>query len=466
MNSNIVSRVGTGLRLNITSIEEYARLMSQQPVIIHAQIPSKVPIQEYTPRQIIRSKRGRVINPPKYLKRIGKYTLEIFLQRTLEIQGDVFDLTNVTEEHIKGCDSHVPISCKTCFYEWAPTISGIISGKGCPDCHGALKWTKDRFIIAAIKIHGEKYDYSEITEEHVQGQKSHVPITCTICYYRWNPVVNHHIHNKTGCPRCAHRIPYTLESVIAGAVYVHGNSYNYSLIREEHIENAHSHVPIKCNTCDYIWNPTISHHINNGTNCPKCSGQEPVTLPRCLQLLQEIHGDLYDYSEIAEIENCNTRVVIRCFTCNNKWNPEIRSLIYNKSGCPTCNSPARSKGEKHCGKILGDLGIIYDPQARINSLPTRFYDYGFLYNNQRWILEYDGSQHFKMSKFFHDTQEVFLERQQIDKLKTNMALAEGYKVIRIDHTQINKIPYHIEQAFNTNQSLYLSTPEMYEYLFN
>ncbi|MBY0540599.1 MAG: PepSY domain-containing protein, partial [Campylobacterales bacterium] len=40
------------------------------------------------------------------------------------------------------------------------------------------------------------------------------------------------------------------------------------------------------------------------------------------------------------------------------------------------------------------------PQAKINSLPTRSYDFGVEYNNQRWILEYDGSQHFKYNKFF------------------------------------------------------------------
>lgn len=59
--------------------------------------------------------------------------------------------------------------------------------------------------------------------------------------------------------------------------------------------------------------------------------------------------------------------------------------------------------------------------------------------------------------------EEFLDRQMGDVEKSNIAISEGYRIIRIDYTQINNIEYHIQLAFKLEQSIYFSTPILYRH---
>src|SRR5207253_2647843 len=100
--------------------------------------------------------------------------------------------------------SHIPIICLTCRYEWEPTISHHIRDMtGCPNCNGVLKWTLVLFLEAAPYVHGEgRYDYSKITPEHIKGKNSRVPVTCLWCGFYWEPTVNCHINQGSGCLVC------------------------------------------------------------------------------------------------------------------------------------------------------------------------------------------------------------------------------------------------------------------------
>lgn len=51
-------------------------------------------------------------------------------------------------------------------------------------------------------------------------------------------------------------------------------------------------------------------------------------------------------------------------------------------------------------------------------------------------------------------------------MKTYIGITTGYKVIRIDYIQINNIGKHIIEGINSNIFLYLSTVELYKWLFN
>lgn len=82
----------------------------------------------------------------------------------------------------------------------------------------------------------------------------------------------------------------------------------------------------------------------------------------------------------------------------------------------------------------------------------------------RWILEYDGIQHFEFIMFFYKTISNFHEYQRIDMMKTKVALQQGFNIIRIDYTQLNNIPFHINQAITYNQPVYFSTPELYSHI--
>jgi len=131
------------------------------------------------------------------------------------------------------------------------------------------KLTTTEFIERAIKIHGNKYDYSNV--EYVTSREK-VKIYCNVCHHEFYQRPDSHINKKDGCPICkinlnADRCRHTNEIFIKNAIYVHGNKFDYSSV--EYI-NANTPVVIKCNKCGNIFNQRPSKHIHRKDGCPIC----------------------------------------------------------------------------------------------------------------------------------------------------------------------------------------------------
>src|SRR5579875_3320990 len=143
------------------------------------------------------------------------------------------------------------------------------------------------------------------------------------------------------------------------------------------------------------------------------------------------------------------------------------NILFRKTSVPQTSTA--SKGENKIAEVLISLKIKFQREYVITELPHRRYDFYFTVGKYKYLLEYDGEQHFKHVNFFHKTIDEFLKYQQIDREKTFTAIKNKYKVIRIDYTQINDIEllkYHIKSALRKKYKLYLSNKRMYDYLFN
>lgn len=266
------------------------------------------------------------------------WTLERVKIKVTEVHGNKYDHSYIQEFHINGVNSPIPVKCNTCQYEWWPTISNHIRGKGCPNCAGNLRWTLERFKVRAKEIHEDKCNYSLITEQHIVNQDSYVPIICNICFYQWSTSIMSHINMKSGCLECAGVVPWNLERFLIRGKQVHGYKYNYSEITENHIAGKDSHVPIECNVCQYKWRTSIHSHINSMTGCPDCAGVVPWTLERFKTRAANIHGDKHNYSHLTEedITGVHDNISIKCNGCLYQWITCINSHINRKQGCPDC----------------------------------------------------------------------------------------------------------------------------------
>jgi len=87
--------------------------------------------------------------------------------------------------------------------EFQQTPEKHLTGQGCPYCNrselsGSNKTTQDQFIKLCIKIHGNKYDY---TNTKFINWKTKVKIVCKKHgIFIQDPSA--HAHNKCGCPSC------------------------------------------------------------------------------------------------------------------------------------------------------------------------------------------------------------------------------------------------------------------------
>ena len=335
------------------------------------------------------------------------------------------------------------------------------------------KWTLALFLTEAKILHGNMYDYGEVKAEHIQymdSAKSKVPLKCNTCAHQWSPTIGNHINSKNGCPVCAGKIPWTLERFLLKTREIHGNKFDYIQVKEEHIKGQKAKVPLKCNTCTYKWYPTINDHINGCYGCPDCADKVPWTLVRFLESAGFIHEDNYDYSLIRpeDIQGKDSKIKIKCKKCLNVWNTtSITHHVNHKTGCPRCN---RSHVEIACENILKQLNITFQQEVILDSLPRKRFDFRFHHMNKWYLIEFDGEQHFKYSPMFHQYDEkVFEQKKKIDIRKTWHAVRNGYRLIRIDYTQVKNVQQHIEFALKhltDTQPIYWSNPSMYEYIIS
>ena len=125
--------------------------------------------------------------------------IQDFISKFIKTHGDKYDYSLVEFINSKN---KISIICKE-HGEFKKTPSNHILGQGCPECslhNSKLKKlkTNDIFISDAIKIHGDKYDYSLV---EYTGTNNKVKIICKKhgifeqkCYK--------HLQNQ-GCPTCS-----------------------------------------------------------------------------------------------------------------------------------------------------------------------------------------------------------------------------------------------------------------------
>ena len=95
-----------------------------------------------------------------------------------------------------------------------------------------------------------------------------------------------------------------------------------------------------------------------------------------------------------------------------------------------------SRGESMVSKFFENNNMNYTWQKTFKDCKDQRclpYDFYFEYNDDEWLLEYQGKQHFEPIEFFGG-QKQFKIQQKHDKIKKEYALENGYKLIEVPYT--------------------------------
>lgn len=157
------------------------------------------------------------------------------------------------------------ILCITCpiHGEFWQLPTNHLKGKGCSKCNGGVKMSNSEFINRAVKIHGNKYDYSKTNVDERDGKKR-VRIIC--------PKHGEFYQNTTlhllgaGCPKCYGNALKTTQEFIDDANKVHNFKYDYSLTK--YISTS-QYVTIICPKHGEFKQTPNSHLQGHG--CPRCA---------------------------------------------------------------------------------------------------------------------------------------------------------------------------------------------------
>ena len=275
-------------------------------------------------------------------------TTKQFIQEAIVVHGNKYDYSLV--DYVNSY-TNVIIKCPT-HGEFPQNPSNHLNGKGCLSCYyESIMKTTEQFIKEAIAVHGNKYDYSLV--DYVNSY-TNVIIKCpTHGEFPQNPT-NH--LKGIGCQKCSiDKKRKTTEQFIQEARAVHGDKYDYSLVK--YINNK-TPVIIKCREHGNF--PQLPDNHLNGCDCPFCAekpGKKPKTTEQFIKEARAIHGDEYDYSLVKYI-NANTPVIIKCLIHGNFT--QVPSNHLNGHKCFLCYGKEKKTTEQFIKEAIAVHGNKYD----------------------------------------------------------------------------------------------------------
>jgi hypothetical protein len=305
--------------------------------------------------------------------------------------------------------------------------------------------TTAEFIQQAKEIHGDKYDYSLVD---YKNNSTKVKIKCKVCGNIFEQVPSSHINRKYNCPFCSKCHIHSTTEFINKAKEIHGDKYDYSLVD---YKNNRIKVKIICPEHG-VFEQTPHNHLC-GNKCPKCANiktkeTKKLSIEEFIKRAKTIHNDKYDYSKVKYI-NSNTKVEIICPIHGSFWQtPAAHNRL--KQNCPHCKN--KWKGEESIYHWLNNHGFkqnkdfirekTFDDLRGKANCPLR-YDFYILSKNL--LIEYNGSQHYKPTKFFKDDMGAFEERKNRDLKKKEYAKNNNINLLIISYKELNNLEAILEE---------------------
>jgi hypothetical protein len=388
-------------------------------------------INNFTDVQIICPEHGPFPQrPANHIKGAGcptcdlerkRKTTEEFIKDATKIHGDKYDYSKV--DYITNIDEVEIVCPKHGSFFQKPTIH-VNSGSNCPMCSPHAVMTKEEFIRASRKVHGDKFDYSSVKYNTARIK---VTIICPL-HGPFEQVPYSHLVGN-GCGICAGNAKFTQSEFIKKARDKHGELYDYSLVEYANVD---TNVKIICKEHG-VFEQTPYSHLNSKIGCSRCVGNAQLDTSEFIERAIMKHGEKYDYSE-AEYKGTDKKVKIICQ--KHGVFPQTPYKHLTGQGCPSCQE---SHGEAAIERILKDMNIDYEREFRIpeckNILPLPF-DFGILRDSALLgLVEFDGIQHFVPSfggKSFSKTMET-------DVIKNDYCESNGIPLLRIPYWEEENI---------------------------
>lgn len=204
----------------------------------------------------------------------------------------------------------------------------------------ARAFTKDEFIERSRKIHGDKYDYSEV--EYINN-RTKVKIWCNTCQEFFWQTPDAHL-SGCGCSKCAQKSREeknrsNIAEFIEKARNVHGDKFDYT---ESVYVNSSTKIKISCTVCGNIFYQDPESHLA-GNGCPNCARilrgeRESLSNEEFLERARNKHGNKFEY--LDEYQRGEIPIRIRCIIHGCEFSQTPVSHLNSSCCCPECRLEA------------------------------------------------------------------------------------------------------------------------------
>lgn len=208
-------------------------------------------------------------------------------------------------------------------------------------------------------------------------------------------------------------------------------------------------ILVQCKKCNHTWRPLPDNLKKGQVGCPLCLGMVAVKGVNSFFDTNHEQSLLLKNIEDSYTNLRYSKKVVQwiCPKCNNIINRSFERVTESGICCSRC-SDGISFPNKVAYNVLEMLSVNFITEYSPNWIKPKRYDFYFEHNNQKYILEMDGSWHKKDNKLSGQTKE---ESKRIDEYKDKMANNHNIIVIRVDcgNAEFNYIK---ENIINSNLS--------------
>lgn len=337
-----------------------------------------------------------------------------------------------------NCNAPIQWECDE-FHRWTACLHDVKNGgTWCPYCARVVKLT----IEDAHKVAAERGGLC-LSTVYISNKE---PLRWRCMYnHEWIASLGKVKNEKQWCPDCSGKKKLNINVANEIALERGGRCLSLDYI------NCDSLLQWECSKL-HTWRASLNNIKNCKSWCPECTGVTKWTIEELDEIAIKNGG------RCLSTEYINSQTHLEWICCyNHKW-LAIPNSIVRGSWCPTCNI---SRGERMIADWLTNNNISFVPQY---SFPNSRYSYDFYIPSTRWLIEFDGLQHFKEVPFFHD-KVSFERRQEIDREKTFMAYNNEISLLRIHYYDIVKIPELLQSVtIITAHHIRCSRIDEYKYL--
>lgn len=169
---------------------------------------------------------------------------------------------------------------------------------------------------------------------------------------------------------------------------------------------------------------------------------------------------------IGEYKSHKCKVEIECKN-GHRYHVSPGNIIRDTNYCKKCYPI--SKGQGKFGEALDLLGYSYEQEYKFKGDNKR-YDFKL----EKYIIEFDGTQHFRVSDLFYSSEDILAKKKQIDIDKTLFAIKQELPILRFDYDRsrgsIEDVARRIMEGIDTVEEgslkYWVSNKKMYDWLVN
>ena len=258
----------------------------------------------------------------------------------------------------------------------------------------------------------------------------------------------------------------TTEEFIEKAIAIHGDKYDYSLVK---YNGYRSKIKIICKKCGKIFEQLVSNHLVNKQGCPNLFyiNKAKLTFKEFIDKVEVIHFDRYTYDEESFNKrlNNNYKIKIYCKSCNKYFYQNLEHHLMGE-GCPYC---MHIRGKTTCKERYGDENYNNRLKAKQTCLEKYGVEHQMLLNKTKEKIKqtkkckYNNENYNNRDKY----KQTCINKYGVEfstQAESTKAKARETCLLHFGVDHPSKVPDIVNKGFETrkrNGTLNISNPEKY-----